>query len=44
MDILQMSSIDLFYKLEKVVVAYDEYINCTEEHQLATLENLKILV
>lgn len=39
-----MSSIELFYKLEKVVLGYDEYIDCTEEHQLKTLEDLKRLV
>ena len=39
-----METEDLFHKLERIVVGYDEYENCTEAHYARTIEGLQKLV
>ena len=39
-----LSIADDFHKLEKECVGYNDYVNADEEHYLATLDGLKLLV
>ena len=41
---MNMTSVELFHKVEKEVVDYDNYINRDHEHCLATLASLDKLV